>query len=78
MSTPTTDQHKGWRRFVAGFVVFLIGLALTLSDASDITLMRYLGLGLLIGGFIVAMTGYLPMIWFRLTAAKRFNKKHSK
>ena len=73
----TTDQTKGWQRFLAGFVIFVAGLGITLSSASDIPLLRFLGLALLLGGFAIAMTGYLPMILYRLTAARRLNNKKS-
>lgn len=77
MSILTTDPKQGWRRFLSGFALFACGLLISLSNLSNQATFQYIGLTLILVGFVIALTGYLPMLWFRLTAAKRNAAKQS-
>ncbi|NVK55826.1 MAG: hypothetical protein HWE26_09435 [Alteromonadaceae bacterium] len=56
-----------WQRFVQGLTAFAVGLAVMVIGAWWILPLYYLGLAILFTGFGWAMSGYLGMLWQRLT-----------
>lgn len=56
-----------WQRFIQGLSVFAVGLIVMVVGAWWLLPMYYLGLAVLLSGFGWAMSGYLGLLWQRLT-----------
>ncbi|MFS1701659.1 hypothetical protein [Alteromonas sp. AMM-1] len=63
----TVTPPKGWHRFTQGLVVFALGFITMLAGAWWWFPLYYAGIVILLCGFGWAMTGYLALLWFRLT-----------
>ncbi|MBO1254788.1 hypothetical protein J3L16_03685 [Alteromonas sp. 5E99-2] len=74
MSILTTDPQTGWKRFTKGLAVFFVGLLLILLMPNEQKELLYFSIAILGCGFAYAMTGYIPMLFHRLTSAKRASK----
>ena len=81
VSILTTEPKAGWKRFTRGLAVFVVGLLLILFTSAEQKEVLYFGVAIMGSGFTYAMTGYLPMLIHRLTAARRaaeyFKQTHS-
>tara|TARA_B100000700_G_C14532663_1_gene618249 strand:- start:232 stop:447 length:216 start_codon:yes stop_codon:yes gene_type:complete len=56
-----------WQRFIQGLSVFALGLCVMVAGAWWFEPLYYVGLAVLLGGFGWAMSGYLGLLWYRLT-----------
>ena len=63
----TVTPPKGWHRFTRGLLIFALGFGLMLVGAWWWLPLYYVGIATLLFGFIWAMSGYLALLWFRLT-----------
>ncbi|OFC71603.1 hypothetical protein [Alteromonas confluentis] len=70
-----TALHRSWGRFKFGLVLFIIGATLLITVSHFHAAIYYLSLIILFVGFVIAMSGYLTILWQRLKGMNPANKR---
>ncbi len=70
-----TALHRSWGRFKAGLVLFIVGATMLMTVSHYHPALYYLSLAILFTGFIIAMSGYLTILWQRLKGMNPANKR---
>ena len=67
--------HRSWGRFKIGLVLFIAGATLLMTVSHHHVALYFLSLTILFTGFIIAMSGYLAILWQRLRGMNPASKR---
>lgn len=70
-----TALHRSWGRFKAGLALFIAGATLLMTVSHYHAALYYLSLAILFVGFVIAMSGYLSILWQRLKGMNPAGKR---
>lgn len=74
-----TALHRSWRRFKTGLALFIAGATALMTISTYHPALYFISLIVLFSGFVIAMSGYLAILWQRLKvmnpAARKRNRE---